>query len=105
MVLPEDCDKNDPRLATVDHYIPISRGGFNQVYNKVIACEPCNLYKGNLLPEEFAFVLFSNGKNIDWYYSALSLSEIKILDLTCNPMPGKKHWKRLCNEHGKPRIV
>ena len=38
---------------TVDHYIPLTRGGSNWPDNIVMACQPCNSAKGNKLPEEF----------------------------------------------------
>ena len=33
--------------ATVDHFIPISKGGLNNMNNFRLACEPCNSAKGN----------------------------------------------------------
>lgn len=39
--------------ATVDHYIPLSKGGSCHPENLVWACQPCNQAKGNKLPEEF----------------------------------------------------
>lgn len=36
-----------------DHHIPISRGGTNWIENIVLACEPCNLSKGDKLPTEW----------------------------------------------------
>lgn len=38
---------------TIDHYVPLSRGGSNWPKNIVLACWPCNLSKGNKLPDEF----------------------------------------------------
>jgi 5-methylcytosine-specific restriction endonuclease McrA len=37
----------------VDHRIPIAKGGEHTAGNLVIACTPCNLQKGALLPDEF----------------------------------------------------
>ena len=39
--------------ATLDHVIPLSRGGGHQPGNLVSACQPCNQMKGALLPTEF----------------------------------------------------
>lgn len=36
-----------------DHYVPLSRGGTNWIENIVLACEPCNLSKGDKLPTEW----------------------------------------------------
>ncbi len=35
---------------TIDHVIPRSKGGSNQVWNFVISCEPCNSNKGDDWP-------------------------------------------------------
>ena len=37
---------------TVDHVIPVSRGGLSNWVNTVTACESCNDYKENKTPEE-----------------------------------------------------
>lgn len=42
----------DPSLATVDHVVPLSRGGLNVLGNKVAVCRPCNAAKSNLLPDD-----------------------------------------------------
>jgi len=39
---------------SVDHVIPRSRGGSNDLSNKVPACFPCNQMKSNMTIEEFA---------------------------------------------------
>ncbi len=39
--------------ATLDHVIPLSRGGSHLPGNLVAACQPCNQLKGALLPTEF----------------------------------------------------
>lgn len=38
---------------TVDHWIPLCRGGTNKTVNLVCACSECNELKGNSMPEEF----------------------------------------------------
>ncbi len=43
--------------ATLDHVIPLSRGGSHYPGNLVSACQPCNQLKGSLLPAEF-FALY-----------------------------------------------
>jgi len=37
----------------VEHIVPKARGGTNRVSNLTLACEPCNLRKGNKTAEEF----------------------------------------------------
>jgi 5-methylcytosine-specific restriction endonuclease McrA len=34
--------------ATVDHVIPLGKGGADDMHNMVIACRPCNKGKANL---------------------------------------------------------
>lgn len=43
----------DQRSATLDHVVPLARGGAHDPGNVVAACGPCNRLKGELLPFEF----------------------------------------------------
>jgi 5-methylcytosine-specific restriction endonuclease McrA len=36
---------------TLDHVIPVSRGGSNALTNMVLACKPCNRAKADRMPE------------------------------------------------------
>ncbi len=38
---------------TIDHIIPLSKGGEDDVENLSCTCYPCNLFKGNILPDDF----------------------------------------------------
>ena len=38
---------------TIDHFIPLSKGGTNSINNIVPACGVCNTLKGNKLPEQW----------------------------------------------------
>ena len=42
-----------PESATLDHVLPLSRGGTHAPGNLVIACHDCNQLKGDALPLEF----------------------------------------------------
>ena len=42
---------------TVDHWIPLCRGGTNSKLNLVCACKACNDLKGNLMPDNFMALL------------------------------------------------
>lgn len=44
------CKKPMPQ-PTLDHVVPLSRGGSHSYDNTVAACEPCNVVKGNSLKE------------------------------------------------------
>lgn len=43
----------DQNTATLDHVVPLARGGAHDPGNLVVACGPCNRLKGELLPYEF----------------------------------------------------
>ena len=45
---------------TMDHILPVSRGGFNSPDNLVTACLACNQKKGNRTPEEARMPLLAN---------------------------------------------
>lgn len=45
----EDCSDN----PTIDHLIPISKGGGNNLGNMVISCITCNQEKGDKIIDEF----------------------------------------------------
>lgn len=46
------CRYCDQPGDTLDHVLPVSRGGGNSPENLVVACKPCNLRKGALTPAE-----------------------------------------------------
>lgn len=48
------CGDRKASLYTVDHYIPLSKGGKHEAGNLVIACHPCNLRKNAKDPLDFA---------------------------------------------------
>ena len=48
----EYCKKSEVKL-TLDHIVPISKGGQNCISNVTIACEYCNFSKGNKLLKEW----------------------------------------------------
>ena len=50
------CGDGTGRL-TLDHVVPRSRGGESVWENVVTSCAPCNLRKGNRLPEEVAMTM------------------------------------------------
>ncbi|MFN2467374.1 MAG: HNH endonuclease [Gaiellaceae bacterium] len=52
------CGSGGGRL-TLDHVVPRSRGGGSVWENVVTSCAPCNLRKGNRLPEEVSMQLRS----------------------------------------------
>lgn len=54
------CNKKlSSKLLTIDHVIPLSRGGKNKWTNVVAACSKCNNVKGNKTPDEARMPLLS----------------------------------------------
>jgi 5-methylcytosine-specific restriction protein A len=45
----------EPEHATLDHIVPLSRGGESVKGNIVVACKPCNTSKADLTPVELLF--------------------------------------------------
>ena len=37
--------------STIEHVIPLDRGGLENANNRVLACQPCNENRGNNMPE------------------------------------------------------
>ena len=60
---------------TVDHIVPISRGGLNNWKNCVTSCSPCNNNKGSRTPEEAGMKIKNApqtpGLSISYEYSSL----------------------------------
>jgi 5-methylcytosine-specific restriction endonuclease McrA len=48
-----DVAKNHPRRLTIDHKVPVSRGGGSDRNNLVAACGACNVRKFTMTDEEF----------------------------------------------------
>lgn len=44
---------NTPDFATVDHFIPLHKGGTHALTNLKVSCYECNSKKANLHPSEF----------------------------------------------------
>lgn len=50
------CGKDiDDKTGTVDHVIPVARGGSFELDNLVGSCKTCNEAKGDKLPTDFIF--------------------------------------------------
>jgi 5-methylcytosine-specific restriction endonuclease McrA len=88
---------NDPRcrycgylmisetLFTVDHAIPLSRGGSWELANLVVCCAACNAAKGPLTSQEFAQLLFLLGR---WPPEAQT-DTLRRLKIGGNPMAAR----------------
>lgn len=47
---------NQP-LKTIDHFIPLAKGGTNSAFNKVVCCHTCNSIKAQYTPQELLVIL------------------------------------------------
>jgi len=45
-----ECGCDDPELLTIDHRVPITKGGTNKDDNLQTMCRPCNQQKADSLP-------------------------------------------------------
>ena len=82
-ILPSDLKDSDDKLlmATVDHIVPLSKGGKSNGSNYVMSCDRCNNLKGDTDEETFRYALKEKGKflndviqkrsrfNIDFFFS------------------------------------
>jgi len=50
------------RQLTLDHVVPVSKGGRHTWDNVVTACEPCNNHKGDRTPQQAGMSLYSRPK-------------------------------------------
>lgn len=51
-------------VFSIDHKIPLSRGGSNRVENLVVCCNVCNIVKGTMTDSEFLSTFFKLPENI-----------------------------------------
>jgi 5-methylcytosine-specific restriction endonuclease McrA len=59
-------DQFPHKELTLDHVMPVSRGGPKSWKNLVAACHKCNHKKGNRTPEEANMPLLSEPKPLKW---------------------------------------
>ena len=91
---------NNVKNATVDHYIPLSKGGINQKLNTIMLCKDCNKKKQNkiIAPENYIRYLKPQYmKEIRDYYDSyihsfeyigrenLMCCDEYVLDIYCGP--------------------
>jgi hypothetical protein len=56
-LIDQNCKKLSINAKTIDHFIPLTKGGTNFQYNIVICCHQCNALKADFLPNEFNTVV------------------------------------------------
>jgi len=72
---------SDEFLSSIDHVIPLSRGGSNDDDNIQLLCLPCNLKKGDKTMPEFIDYL-TKSKELELYFEELTDLgvDIEVLD-------------------------
>ena len=55
-----------PTIASLDHWIPRSRGGSDELTNLVMSCRPCNDEKASLTGPEYLAVLEHRRRAVAW---------------------------------------
>lgn len=54
------CDKSLKfKQITLDHLIPVSKGGVDEIFNIVTCCKTCNKFKGNTLLENYEKIIIN----------------------------------------------
>lgn len=61
------CTSDCSDHPTIDHVVPLSKGGGNTLDNLVIACFECNKKKGDRLPKDFKNLILKPIKYEDVY--------------------------------------
>ena len=51
--------------ATVDHFVPLSKGGVNMDYNMIMLCHDCNQKKGNLIYQPEGYLAYLHKEDLD----------------------------------------
>lgn len=56
--------------VTVDHYLPKSMGGTDEIFNLVTSCKACNGIKKNVIPEDV------EKKHLEWFIQGVLARKI-----------------------------
>jgi len=88
-----ECDLTAETL-TIDHYIPLSRGGSNKPKNLRIACKACNNKRGNTMPEETVKTIHIPGHwNTPKYKFGQLVKHGRIIGLEYRPPETKRGYE------------
>jgi 5-methylcytosine-specific restriction endonuclease McrA len=61
----QDLKQEQLDFATVDHYIPIAKGGTHALTNLKLCCKGCNHEKGCIVPDKRGYASFATKLKID----------------------------------------
>lgn len=59
-----DNSSDQERIFSFDHYVPLSKGGSNDIGNLELVCNACNTVKGRLNAETFSSLIHAGGKEL-----------------------------------------
>ena len=86
-----------PKELTIDHLVPVSRGGHDEITNFLTACKPCDQRKADLSLEDF-----SAGLNIE--VQELPVHGDPIIDNTNLPIQIRMLRKRIFDKYRKEEL-
>ncbi len=81
------CDKElQFKQISLDHYLPKSKGGPDEIYNLVCSCKRCNKYKKSTVPEDYKEVMLNLFKKAikDGKITSIGIKQRDLTDLTDN---------------------
>ncbi len=94
--------KYSPLAATIDHVIPLSRGGAMKGDNATLACQACNGLKKNMTPHQWAEFMISHP---EWWRLANSGKPLPMSESQMILREGKAAWWRWRNSFSGPTPV
>lgn len=68
---------NRGKAKTVDHLIPVSKGGANNSYNKRNCCKRCNTQKADMLLQDYLNLIMQ--KPLSFYEKNIRVENIKYM--------------------------
>jgi len=89
--------KRQPRELTIDHLVPVSRGGHDEITNYLTACKACNQRKADLSLEDFS-------AGLDIEVQELPVHEDPIIDNTNLPIQIRMLRKRIFDKYRKEEL-
>jgi hypothetical protein len=95
-ILPVD-GKYSSLAATVDHVIPLSRGGDMRGDNAILACQACNNLKKDMMPSQWQAFMDANP---EWWRRASGTKPLPISESQMILREGKAAWWRWKNSLG-----
>lgn len=76
--------------ATVEHVIPICRGGAQRGSNVTLACSLCNGMKGNMTPQDWNEFMMMNP---EWWRATIRKAVLPAAETQMILREGKKAWR------------